>query len=309
MSTLRREHFGKLLEPGLRKVFYDTYKQFPSMISDLFNVQKTSNPYEEDLSIGTLGDFPMFTGSVSYDRLHQGYSKLYEFPEFAKGFSVERKMFDDDRYNIINKRPAGLAISANRRRETDAAFIFNNAFASSGVNLDGVTIDTTGSDGKPMCADDHTSTAPDGPTARSNRGTLPLSHASLQTARNAMRATLDDRGGKISVTADTLLVPVALEETAWSLIEAAGVVDTNTHNPNIHQGKYKLIVWDYLTDDNNWFLIDSNYSKLYLNWFDRVPLEFEMEEEFDTLVSKYRAYTRYSAGFSDWIWVYGSNPA
>ena len=297
MATARREHFGELLEPGLREIFYETYDQIPSMINEIFSVNTTSNPYEEDVSIGTMGEFPKFQGTVEYDRPYEGYKKLYEFPEFAKGFRIERKLYDDERYNVINKRPAGLAISASRRREEDAAEVFNNAFDSN----------YTGPDGKELCASDHPSKAPDGPATRSNAGTLELNHANLQTTKNAMRQFVDDRGGKISVVPDTLVVPVALEETAWELIQSDLKINTAENNPNIHYGRYRLIVWDYLDNDDAWFLIDSRYAKLFLNWFDRAPLEFAMEEDFDTLVAKYRAYMRYNAGWSDWVWVYGND--
>ncbi len=297
MPTARREYYGKLLEPGLREIFIEVFDQIPSMINEIYNVQTTGNPYEEDVSIGTMGEFPKFEGTVEYDRPYQGYSKVYEFPEFAKGFKVERKLYDDDRYNVINKRPAGLAIAASRRMEEDAASIFNNAFSGSYV----------GPDEKALCATDHPSKAPDGPSERSNKGTAALSHISLQNAKNAMRGFKDDRGGKISVVPDTLIVPVALEEVAWELIQSEKKVNTNENNPNIHQGKYKLIVWDYLTSDDNWFLVDSRYAKLFLNWFNRIPIEFAMEEEFDTLAAKFRAYMRYNAGWSDWVWIYGSD--
>ena len=296
MVTARREHFGQLLEPGLRKIFYEVYNQIPSMIGEIFNVQTTSNPYETDQGIGTMGDFPLFQGTVEYDRPYEGYTKTYEFPERAKGFRIERKLFDDDRYSIINKRPAGIAVSAQRRREQDAAAIFNNAFDAAFPGPDDVA----------LCSAAHPSPAP-GVANRSNTGVLPLTHDNLQTTKNLMRAQTDDRGGRISVVPDTLLVPPALEEVAWELISSDRVVDTADNNPNIHMGRYKLIVWDDLTDDDNWFMIDSRYAKLFLNWFDRVPLEFAMEEEFDTLVAKYRAYMRYDAGWSDWVWVYGNN--
>jgi phage major head subunit gpT-like protein len=303
MAVARREYFGKLLEPGLRKIFYEVYDQIPSMIGEIYNVQTTSNPSEEDVSIGTMGDFNQFQGTVEYDRPYEGYNIVYDFPEYAKGFRIERKLYDDDRYNQINKQPAGLAISAARRREADAASLFINSFATA-----------NGPDGQPLCSTAHPSRAfvdsggTEGIQTRSNRGALPLNHANLQTTKNLMRAFVDDRGGRISVVPDTLLVPVALEETAWELIESAGKVNTSDNNPNIHQGKYKLMVWDYLTDDEDWWMIDSRYAKLFLNWFDRVSLEFAMEEDFDTLAAKYRAYMRYNCGFSDWIWIYGNHP-
>ena len=295
MAVARREHFGKLLEPGLRKIFYEFFKQIPSLIGEIFSVQSTSNPNEQDVGIGTLGEFPEFTGTVAYDRMYQGYTAQYEFPEFAKGFMIERKLFDDERYSIIKKQPQGLATSASRKREMDAAKVFNLAF------------DTAGPDGKPLCADNHPSPAPDGPPKRNNLGKLKLGHAAIAATRLAMRNTLDDRGGKVLVMPDTILVPPALEEKAWQIVTAEGKLETEHPgtNPNIHHGKYKVMVWDYLTSDDVWFMIDSNYSKMFLNWFDRVPLEFGMEEDFDTFIAKFRAYMRYNCGWSDWVWIYG----
>jgi len=305
MTTARYEHFGKLLEPGLREIFYEQFNQIPSMIGELYNQTTTDNPYEEDVSIGTLGEFPEFTGTVPYDRMYEQYSKIYAFPEFAKGFKIERKLYDDERYNVINKRPQALAIEASRRRETDAAKLFNNAFDS----------DYEGPDGKPLCASDHPTKSPDGPSERSNAGTRSLNHENLQKTKNEMRDTRDDRGGLISVVPDTLLVPVELEEIAWELIESEKKVETADNNPNIHYGKFKLVVWDYLDSGSDkaencpWFLIDSNYMNMFLMWFDRIPLEFAMEEEFDTLVAKFRAYMRYNYGWSDWPWIYGNDPS
>ena len=312
MPTARREHFGYLLEPGLTEIFYNAYDELPTIAPELFDMKTTDKPYETDVGIGDMGDFPEFEGTVEYDRPYEQYKKTYEFPEFAKGFRIERKLWDDDRYNEINKQPIGLALSAARRREKDAALIFNNAFDSN----------YTGGDGKELCASDHPSKAPDGPATRSNAGTLGLNHETLETTRLLMRATKNDRGEQIYVNPDTLLVPPALEEMAWSLIESETRTSAKSDgageaqsNPNIHQGKYKLIVWDRLTQSSDtdgngnnkspWFLIDSKYMKMFLKWYDRVPLEFAMEEDFDSLVAKFRAYMRYNAGWSDWIWVYG----
>lgn len=296
MPTARYEYFGKLLEPGLREIFYERYKEIPSMLSEIFNMVSTTNPSEQDVGVGTMGDFPKFEGTVEYDRPYQGYHTVYEFPEYAKGFRIERKLYDDERYSIINKRPKALATSAYRRREADGAAIFNNAFV------------TPGADGVALCSENHPTTAPDGPPTRSNMSQWKLSHDAVSAVRKEMRATLDDRGGKISVQPDTIVVPPDLEEKAWAIITADGKLDA-THpgtNPNIHQGKYTLIVWDYLDNPDAWFMLDSHYTKMNLNWFDRVSLEFAMEEEFDTLVAKYRAYMRYTCGWSDWIGVFGN---
>lgn len=299
MTVARREHFGLLLEPGLRKIFYNEYAELPSMIKEIFNVQSTDKAYEKDGHIGAMNGFPKFQGTVEYSRMYEGYTKTYEFPEYASGFQIERKAFDDAEYGIINKQPVGLAIEATRTREEHAAEIFNNAITN-----------TDGFDGKALIATDHPTKAPDGPSERSNRHALELNHANLQTVKTAMRKTKNDRGNQIAVVPDVLLVPVDLEEEAYQLVTSPGVLGQHSAdtNPSIHHGRLKVIVWDSLSNAKSWFLIDSKYSKLFLNWFDRVPIEFAWAEDFDTLVAKYRAYMRYEAGWSDWVWVAGSNP-
>lgn len=301
------ENFGDLLEPGLRKIFTEQYNDLPSMLGALFNIQDSSTSYEKDSSVGAFDDFPAFQGQISYDEVYQGYDVTYSHVEFAKGFKIERKLYDDDLYNIIARKPSGLARSAKRSREKFGASVFNGAFSGSGtIVVSGTTI-LNNSEALSLCNSGHTSTATS--TTQSNVTTSSLSPTSIEAARQAMAGFLDDRDNLISVVPDLLLVPRALEETAYEIIASSGKVDTADNNPNFHYGKYKLAVWDYLTDASNWFMIDSSMMKDFLNWYDRVPLEFFQDKSFDTLIAKYAAYMRFSYGWSDWRWVYGGNVA
>lgn len=298
-----KENFGDLLEPGLRTVFTNHFKQLPGMKNSLFNIQSSKTSYEKDTSVGAFGDMPPFTGTIQYDDINQGYDVKYTHGEFAKGFKVKRDLFDDDLYNVISRKPQGLAISARRTEEKYGASLFNTAFSGSGdITVNGTTI-CENTENLSLCNDSHTTTASS--TTQDNKGTTALSPTAVEATRQAMAAYLDDRDNYISVQPDMLLVPRNLEETAWEIISSKGKVDTADNNPNFHYGKYKLAVWDYLTDANDWFMIDSAMMKMFLNWYVRIPLEFFQEKTFDTLLAKYAAYTRYSWGWSDWRWIYG----
>ena len=61
---------------------------------------------------------------------------------------------------------------------------------------------------------------------------------------------------------------------------------------------------ELLESDTAWFVMDSTRHEL--NFFWRVRPEFKREEDFDTLVAKYRGYMRYSYGYSDWRGIVGS---
>lgn len=298
-----RENFADLIEPGLRKIFTDQYNSIPEMAQMFFNVQSTTKPYEKDSSVGAFGDAEPFTGTIPYDDIYQGYDVKYEFAEFAKGFKVERKLYDDDLYGVINRKPAGLALSFKRTKEKYGASLFNNAFTGAGsISVGGLTI-LNNTEGLSLCNSSHTSTAVS--STQSNSGTTALNPAAIEATRIIAAGWKDDRNNLISVNLDTILVPRNLEETAWVVINTKGKVDSADNNNNFHYGKYKLAVWDYLTDTNNWYMIDQAMGKLFLQWYTRIPLEFGQDKSFDTYVAKYSGYERYGWGYSDWRWIYG----
>lgn len=298
MGVVVSEGFGYLLDPGLRKIFMDEYTMPEGQTDNLFGVEKSTKATEYDLSIGGIGDMEEFDGTIPYDDFKQQYRVSYTHKEWVKGMKVERKLVDDDQYSIINKRPSSLALAAKRTKEKHGSTVFNNAFN---------TTIFAGGDGLALCSTAHTRVG----TASTvgNSGSTALSQTAVEATRLLMRQFTDETDNLITARGDTLLVPPALEETAWEIINATGKVGTADNDPNFSKGKYRIIVWDYLSDSNNWFMIDSRMAKMYLKWFNRIPVEFNKDKDFDTYISKWSVYTRYSYGFSDWTWLYGSNVA
>jgi len=290
-----QENFGALLEPKLRQIFFEQYNRVPSMIDRLFNVQTSAKATETDYGIGSFGAWKEFTGSVDYDQMNPLWEVTYTHTEFAKGFKVERRLIDDNQYRIAFGEARNLAESAYRKREQDAADVFNNAFSSS----------YTGYDSTALCGSHPYS--PTNASTQSNAGSTALSRTELITARRIMREYKDDRGNPIAVVPDTLLIPIELEDTAYRIIQSAGVSGTADNDENFLRGRFQIVSWELLTDSNNWFLIDSRMMKQFLLWFDRVPLEFGQDAEFDTMLAKFRAYMRYSKGWSDWRFIYGES--
>ncbi|HUW11611.1 MAG TPA: Mu-like prophage major head subunit gpT family protein [Anaerolineae bacterium] len=292
------EQWAYLLDPGLRSIFELQRDALAAeaVAPQLFSVQSSSKAVEYDLSVGGFADWQEYKGAISYDEHEQGFRTSYTHVEFARGFRVERKLVDDDQYNVINKRPAGLALSAMRKREKDAASVFNNAFTAANAGGDGIS----------LCDGSHPM-SPSNAAVQDNEGTTALSYDAVVATREIMRAFEDDRGELVQVRPDTLLVPPELEEEAFAIMKTANKVDIADYHANfVASALSKVIVWDYLTDANNWFLIDSKLCKIYLNWFDRVPLEFAMDPTSDfSLEARFRGYMRYSYGWSDWRFVYG----
>ncbi len=291
------ENWQHLLEPGQRRIYDDVYGEQGSNIAVLFDVQSSSKAVEHDLSTGDTLDFAPLTSSIPYDEMGEGYETSYTHAEYARGYKIERRLVDDDQYNIIDRRPRLLALAARRRREADGASMFNNAFNSS----------VTGGDGVCLCSASHPSN--NGGAVQSNAGSSTLSPTSVEATRRLMIGYRSDRDGIISVNPDFILAPLALEDTLFEINNSKGKVDTAQNNANFHFGKYRALIWpNYLTSSTKWFMFDSQYMKEFQLWFDRVSPEFFRDREFDTLMAKFAGYMRYSYGWSDWRHVYGHNP-
>lgn len=302
MGTLIAENWPNLLEPGLRSVFFLQIDALikESSVPKLFNIQSSTKSVEHTYGVGGMGDVPEYNGAIQYDTFDGLYKKSYTHVEYALGMSVERKLVDDDMYNVINQRARLLGMSFVRTREKKAASVFNNAFSSAAA----------GSDGTALCATDHP-LGPNNATPQSNKGTSALSAAAISDTRLRMQKFTDDRGELITVMPDTLLVPPELEETANIIVKTQNKVGSADNDYNYAGSLVRqVIVWPYLTNANNWFLIDSTMAKLYLNWFNRVNTEFALDPSGDfQLVARYRGYDRYSYGWDDWRFLFGHEPA
>src|SRR5699024_9772039 len=95
-----------------------------------------------------------------------------------------------------------------------------------------------------------------------------------------------------------IVIPPNLEPQAQRIVNSAQRPGTELNDINTIKSKLKIVVMDYLEDDQAFFLIDDDVHEL--NFFWRVRPEFKSEEDFDTLEAKYRGYMRYSHGYSNW---------
>lgn len=294
--------FGDLIDPVFKDIVDEEYPQLPDMIGDVYTMsdQGLRGDSTKWSMVGTLPDWNEFTGSVDYAAISQGYDTTATHLEFAQGVQVERKLFDDDRWDIMSERPRAMIASANRTRQKDAASVFNNAFSYDTrfyVNSEGVA----------TCSNSHTTTS--GASTASgfdNLATAALSATAVTAARIQFAGFRDDQGEKIDLMPDELWYSENLFEQAEEIVRAMGKVDTAENNPNVHEGKFALKQWNRITDANNWFMCDSAQRRKSCYWIDRIAMEFAMIEDFDTLIAKWRGYMRYSFGVTNWRWVLGS---
>ena len=293
--------WAELLEPGLREIFEVQRDALAavSRIPMLFHLGDSIKAHEHFLGAGSMNLWEEYKGSISYDDIEKLYETTLTHKEFSKGFSLERKLYDDDLYNEIKPQPAQLAMSAILTRETHAASMFGNSFTEGYVGGDGVA----------LCSASHPLAPGHATDVWGNAGSSPLSAQAVIATRKLMRRFRDDRGHLVPVNPDSLLIPAALED-AGQVIQQSQLKPGTADNDWNYAGSLikNIIVWDYLDDysTTNWFMFDSSLMDMYSQWMDRVPLEFTVDPNSDFLLRmKCRGYMRYSFGWSDWRWIYG----
>lgn len=290
-------------DPVLTDIFVSQYERSflgstAGGVMNLFNIQNSSKGKETDLRIGGFKDPVEFTGQIEYQTAERGYQIEYTPTEYTSGFQVERKLLDDDQYGVAFSRAEELGVSFGRFQRKQGASVFNNAFAA-GV---------TGYDSVSLCNDSHPQSRTETTTTIDNSLALALTSDNLETAITTMQDFGDELGEEITIMPDVLVVPRALRKTAFEIVGSDRVPENANNAINVHQGM-RVIVDEFLTDSNAWFVVDSMMANRYLKWYNRVLPEFGSTGDFDTYIRKYRGYMRFSFGWSDFRWIIGSNPS
>lgn len=302
-TPMTREVFSNFTNLGLMLsgIFQDQITAIAdptNNITGLFNISNSTRAAERNHGVGGFGDFRPYQGTIEYDNYEPLYRTTYTHSEFNLAYAIERKAVDDDGIGVFSDAARKMGISADRTVYKAMASVFNNAFTAGA---------TAGADGVALCSTSHPYSPTDA-TVQSNVTTNPLTVDNLITAQQTMMSFLDSRGNPVPVEPDTLVVPVGLRSTALTIVGSSGRPGTANNDTNIVGGAFNVIVSRYLTDSNNWFLIDSRMAREYLRWYWRTRPEFSLHSnsEYD-LQTMVRGYMRYSFGFDHWFWIYGAN--
>lgn len=305
LGTALSTNWADVLDARMAKIYDERYKQLPDFISKFFTVKGPSDsPQKQDYrtsSAGAFGDVPEFTGAIVYDEAYQGYDGTITPKPYASGYQIERPLFDDAMFGVIDGKPKGLATSVQRTRQKHAAQFFNNGFS----------VDSTWNNFTENLApfsNSHTTTAPGVSTATGfdNLVTTAFSAVALAAIRIQMVGFRDDRGGRITIVPKLIIHSPDIYDLVHEVVKSEGKPGLNVNDSNVHYGAWESIEWLYLLDSNDYFVVDPVMMKDSLCWYDRLPSEFAMVEDFDGLIGKWRVYERYGQGHNDWRFGIGA---
>ena len=297
--------FAKSLWPGVNAWYGQAYAEYPVEWDKLFEKNTSRRAFEEDVGTSGLGLAVVKdqAGSITYDSMRQGFTSRYNHVTYGLGFIVTREAFDDDMYDVVAKKKAqSLAFSMRQTKEIIGANVYNRAFNTSYLGGDGATLVACAAGGSASAPNISGGTYTNGPSAA-----VDLSEAALEQACIDIAGFTNDRGLKIAVRPQKLIIPKELMFEADRILKTDGRVGTDLNDLNAIKARGlipQVIVNHYLTDTDAWFILTDVRDGL--KYFERRGDEFTMDEDFDTENAKYKATARYSFGWTDRRGIYAS---
>ena len=293
----------KALWPGVKQWWGQTYDEHQVEYTDLFDSETSTQNYEEDVQLtgfGLVQQKPEGSG-VLYDSEVQGFTTRYTHIAYALGYIITKEELDDNLYETVSrKRAAALAMSFRQTKENVAANVYNRAFSGSYVGGDNVSLANTA----------HPNTS-GGTWANRPTVDVDLSEAALEDAIIAIMGLQNDRGLLINIMPKTLIIPRQQVFNAQRILHSSYQTGNANNDINvIKSGNYipgGFKVNHYLTSPNAWFIRNTIPGKTGMKYYERVGIQFDQDNDFDTMNAKAKGYERYSFGWSDPRAIWGVN--
>lgn len=291
----------KALWPGIKAWWGQVYDEHKEEYSQLFDSDTSSMNYEEDVQLTGFGLAPVKSegSGVSYDSEIQGFTTRYTHIAYALGYIVTKEELDDNLYEQVSRRrSAALAMSFRQTKENVGANIYNRAFNGTYLGGDGVSLASTA----------HPNTS-GGTFANKPSVDADLSEASLEDALTAIMGFQNDRGLLINVMPRSLVVARQNWWNANRIMKSAYTPTTANNAVNVLVATNALpegiVMNHYLTSPNAWFVRTNIQNGL--KYYSRVGIQFDQDNDFDTMNAKAKGYERYSFGWTDPRAIYGVN--
>jgi hypothetical protein len=291
----------KALWPGIKAWWGQVYDEHPEEYSALFDKDTSRQNYEEDVQLTGFGLAPVKSegSGTTYDSEIQGFTTRYTHVAYALGYIVTKEELDDNLYESVSKKRAGaLAMSFRQTKENVGASIYNRAFNST----------YKGGDGVELCSTAHPNTS-GGTFANKLTVDADLSEASLEDATIALMGFQNDRGLLINVMPKSLHIARQEFYNAGRILKTVSQPGTANNDLNILKANNVFpggaVVNHYFTSPHAWFIRTNIRDGM--KYYERVGIEFDQDNDFDTMNAKAKGYERYSFGWSDPRAVFGSN--
>ena len=319
MSGKNDPMFGKFEHPikALIENESNIYEKRKTILDLLYNVEK-SNRYAET----TIGesDFDTFQSKqegqgAENDNVEATFKKTIEHIEFAKEFTITRKMADDARFGMgadMKNKPKKFVRAYYKTRVKLAAQALINATKTSMV-FNKAKVDLTTGDKLTLFHKAHpyyTDKMKGKTQSNYFYGEISDSPATLEDAlgvlANKVRNFKDENGEVMEYVADIVIVPCnrpKLETMMKKVVGSERTVGSNNNDINTQYGNWTLVVLDgWETTDDRFMVMskEANENLLGNMFYNRVALDITSGIDQHTRNYFWNGYCRFGVGFNTW---------
>ena len=299
--AISRSQLLKELLPGLNALFGMEYSRYGEEHKEIYDIESSERSFEEETKLSGFSAAPSKSegAAIAYDTAQEAWTARYNHETIALGFAITEEAMEDNLYDSLSTRyTKALARAMAYTKQVKAANVLNNAFSSSFVGGDGVS----------LCNASHPLVS-GGVNSNTPATAVDLNETSLEAAVIQIAAWTDERGLLIAAKPKKLIIPPALTFVAKRLLSTELRVGTADNDINALKSMGAIsegfAVNHFLTDTNAWFM--STDVPNGLKMFERVKLTTGMDGDFDTGNVRYKARERYSFGWSDPLAIWGSS--
>ena len=235
-------------------------------------------------------------------RIQQGYTKIAKLRRIALDIGITYEMRTQNKYSEVVSRLTNLGALAARRMELDLSHRISFGTATSYVDMDGETVDTTVSNGLSLFNVAHTVRG-SGITYRNRlAGNGAFSKSTLEGIETlCVEETINQFGEKMAIPYDILFStddPNTVNTMYTELKSMASTtLTTNEGVINVNRGKYRHVMLPLVATDNlgnvdgtkadYWGLASSMFTSAYLGMHEEPrlktpPADGNNAEEFST---------------------------
>jgi|TARA_R110000824_G_scaffold31807_1_gene103157 hypothetical protein len=300
--AISRAQLLKELLPGLNALFGLEYNKYGEEHKEIFETESSERSFEEETKLSGFAAAPVKNEgqSIDYDNAQEVWTARYNHETIALGFAITEEAVEDNLYDSLSTRyTKALARAMAYTKQTKAATVLNNAFASSG---------SLGGDGETLCSSAHPLVS-GGSNANEPSTQVDLNETSLEAAIIQIAAWTDERGLLLAAKVKKMIIPSDLQFVACRLLDNPNRVETADrdisaiYKQGVVPEGYSINHW--LTDVNGWFMITDVANGL--KHFNRVARKNSMDGDFDTGNVRYKSRERYSFGWSDPLGIWGTS--
>jgi hypothetical protein len=300
-NTITSGSAARLLQEGVKKVWHAASKEWEPIYPQLYKTDSSSKAYELTVQMENMGLASVKTegDDITLDSFRQSFAPKFVHVAYGKGFIVTREAKDDNQYGYYKKGARALNRSMNITKEVRTHVLYNTAFSASSA--------MTGGDGVAMCSASHIN-GPSGGTYSNIITAAAFSESSLEDMLKTIMRAKDDRGLAIKLRATKLIGHTNNKFEFDRVLNSSLRSGTADNDKNVLMGTISngVVTSPYLDANTNaWFIMTD--AEEGLTYYDRTPLEFGEDKSFMSDNTRYKAYMRFSTGYSDPRGIYGSN--